>query len=111
MTANPNWPEVRENLLPHKTGNDRPDIISRVFHLKLKELLCDLLERNALGHVIAYVNTIEFKKRGLPHVHMFLFCSILNMPKAMSDDAFNDSVAKIKNALELVASLSMKKSS
>eukprot|EP00795_Rhopilema_esculentum_P005686 gene5686-10931_t len=36
-------------------------------------------------------------------------CSVLNMPKAMSHDAFSDSVAKIKNALELEASLSMKK--
>ena len=36
-------------------------------------------------------------------------CSVLNMPKAMSDDAFSDSVAKIKNALELEATLSMKK--
>ncbi|XP_065061666.1 uncharacterized protein LOC135688676 [Rhopilema esculentum] len=73
MTANPNWPEVRENLLPHQTANDRPDVISRVFHLKLKELLCDLLERNVLGHVVAYVYTIELQKRGLPHAHMVVF--------------------------------------
>ena len=36
-------------------------------------------------------------------------CSVLSMPKAMSDDAFSDSVTKIKSALELEAPLSMKK--
>eukprot|EP00795_Rhopilema_esculentum_P011162 gene11162-20059_t len=85
MTANPNWPEVRENLLPHQTGNDRPDVISRVFHLKLKELLCDLLRRNVLGNVVAYVYTIEFQKRGLPHVHMVLFLSDADKPHAAED--------------------------
>ena len=36
-------------------------------------------------------------------------CSVLNMPKAMSDDAYNDMIGKIKRALELEASFSMKK--
>ena len=36
-------------------------------------------------------------------------CSVFNMPKAMSNDAFSDNVAKIKHALELETSLSMKK--
>ena len=44
VTANPRWPEIQENLLPNQCANDRPDIVSRVFHLKLKELLHDLLE-------------------------------------------------------------------
>ena len=35
--------------------------------------------------------------------------SVLNMPKAMSDDTFIESVTKIKSALELEASLGMKK--
>ena len=85
MTANRNWPEVRENLLPHQTANDRPDKIRRVFHLKLKELLCDLLERNALGHVIAYVYTIEFQKRDLLHAHMVLFFSDGDKPCVAED--------------------------
>eukprot|EP00112_Aurelia_sp_Birch-Aquarium-sp1_P025309 Seg8357.1 transcript_id=Seg8357.1/GoldUCD/mRNA.D3Y31 product="hypothetical protein" protein_id=Seg8357.1/GoldUCD/D3Y31 len=36
-------------------------------------------------------------------------CSILNMPKAMSDDAYGSSVAKIKDALEIEATASMEK--
>ena len=45
MTATPNRPEVRENILPHQTAIDIPGVISRFFHLKLKKLLCDLLQR------------------------------------------------------------------
>ena len=80
ITANPKWPEIQENLLPHRSANDRPDIVSRVFNLKLKDLLCDLLERDILGHVTAYVYTIEFQKRGLPHAHMILFLADADKP-------------------------------
>ena len=85
VTANPKWPEVQENLLPHQSAYDRPDIVSRVFHLKLKELLCDLLERDILGHVTAYVYTIEFQKRGLPHAHMVLFLAETDKPRTPED--------------------------
>ena len=54
ITANPRWPEIQDNLLPHQCANDRPDIVSHVVNLKLKELLCDL-QRHALGYIIAYV--------------------------------------------------------
>ena len=41
MTANPNWKEIQENLDGQKSEN-RSDIISRVFQLKLKALEEDL---------------------------------------------------------------------
>ena len=85
FTANPKWPEVLENLLPHQSANDRPDIVSRVFHLKLKELLHDLLKRDILGHVSAFVYTIEFQKRGLPHAHMVLFLRDTDKPRTTED--------------------------
>ena len=31
MTANPNWKEIREELLPGQSVNNRPDIVARVF--------------------------------------------------------------------------------
>ncbi|XP_061373673.1 uncharacterized protein LOC133316000, partial [Gastrolobium bilobum] len=52
---------------------DRPDILCRVFKFKLDQLLHDLKKENILGRVIAYVCTIEFQKRGLPHAHILLF--------------------------------------
>ena len=85
MTANPRWPEIQDNLLPHQNACDRPDIVSRVFHLKLKELLHDLIQQNVLGQVNAYVYTIEFQKRGLPHAHMVLFLADADKPRTTED--------------------------
>ena len=39
MTCNPNWPEIQDNLLPQQTASDRPDLVARVFDLKLKTLM------------------------------------------------------------------------
>ncbi|XP_058726418.1 uncharacterized protein LOC131597759 [Vicia villosa] len=74
FTCNPNWPELKRltdkiKLRPH----DRPDLISRVFIIKLDELLSDLTKKHVLGRVVAYIYTIEFQKRGLPHAHILLF--------------------------------------
>ncbi|XP_056688781.1 uncharacterized protein [Spinacia oleracea] len=72
MTCNPSWPEIQSELLAGQVPNDRPDLLTRVFHAKLEELKKDVLERGILGTVVAYVYVIEFQKRGLPHVHMLL---------------------------------------
>ena len=72
FTCNPKWPEIAKALLPHQTAADRPDLIVRVFHQKLQELLKDLCDKHCLGKVIAYVYVIEFQKRGLPHAHILL---------------------------------------
>jgi len=34
MTCNPNWREIKENLLPNQQPADRPDICARVFNIK-----------------------------------------------------------------------------
>ena len=49
MTANPKWKEVEQSLLPGQKPEDRPDLIVRVFHLKLKELIRILKECNYIG--------------------------------------------------------------
>ena len=67
MTANPAWPEVTQQLREWETAADRPDIVSRVFKLKLDELLRDLTQRGVLGKAIAHTWVVEFQKRGLPH--------------------------------------------
>jgi hypothetical protein len=51
---------------------DRPDIVSRVFRLKLKELQRDLKIKQVLGKAIAYLDVIEWQKRGLPHAHILV---------------------------------------
>ncbi|KAL3625913.1 hypothetical protein CASFOL_030442 [Castilleja foliolosa] len=76
FTCNPNWPEIVRFLdarnLRHE---DRPDIVSRVFKIKLMLLIRDLRQNRIFGKVVAVVYTIEFQKRGLPHAHILLFLS------------------------------------
>jgi hypothetical protein len=43
MTCNPNWPEILHELRLGEEANDRLDLTSRVFNMKLNALLEDLL--------------------------------------------------------------------
>ncbi|KAK0417481.1 hypothetical protein QR680_013034 [Steinernema hermaphroditum] len=72
MTCNATWPEIVNNLKPGQTASDRPDMVAKVFKLKLAEFMDDIVKKGVVGKVRAYVNVIEFQKRGLPHVHMLL---------------------------------------
>ena len=85
MTANPAWPEVQAALRPGEQAHNRPDLIARVFLLKLKALLVDLLENHVLGVVIGYTWVIEFQKRGLPHVHMLSIVRAADKPQTPED--------------------------
>ena len=42
MTCNLKWREITENLLQGQRTSDLPDIVARVFYMKLSELLDDL---------------------------------------------------------------------
>ena len=48
---------------------DSPDLYCRVFHIKMKALLSDMLDNGVLGVCIAYAYSVEFQQRGLPHMH------------------------------------------
>ncbi|EUC59156.1 helitron helicase-like amino-terminal domain protein [Rhizoctonia solani AG-3 Rhs1AP] len=73
MTANPNWPEIKNELLPGQAVSDRPDLAVRVFELKRRALLNDITKNGVLGRCTAHVYTIEFQKRGLPHMHLLVW--------------------------------------
>ena len=77
MTCNPNWREITEALEPGQSVNDRPDLMARVFKLKLQELLHDLRsgaifkDKHGKPWKCKYVmHVIEFQKRGKPHAHI-----------------------------------------
>jgi hypothetical protein len=72
MTANPGWPEVQASLFPGQTAPDRPDLVVRAFKAKLDSLIKDI-QNSVLGEVNAWLYTIEFQKRGLPHAHIIVF--------------------------------------
>ena len=71
-TCNPNIKDIVDNLRDGQRPEHRPDLVSRVFHLHLAELLTDIKDRHVLGVPVAYVHVIEFQKRGLPHCHMLI---------------------------------------
>ncbi len=73
VTTNPRWPEITQELQPGETPYDRPDLVARVFHLKKKAILDDIVKNGVMGKVAAHVYTIEFQKRGLPHMHLLIF--------------------------------------
>lgn len=75
FTCNPRWLEITQNLARGTTASDRPDLVARVFNAKLKQLMHDITVNNIFGNVDAYVYTVEFQKRGLPHAHILIILS------------------------------------
>ncbi|XP_074351407.1 uncharacterized protein LOC141690513 [Apium graveolens] len=82
MTFNSKWPEIQEmlKLLPNVDPVDAPDIVSRVFKLKLDQLLDLIKKKNYFGKCIGVMHVIEFQKRGFPHVHMLIWLSPESRP-------------------------------
>ncbi|KZP24540.1 hypothetical protein FIBSPDRAFT_929756 [Athelia psychrophila] len=73
VTCNPQWDEIQRELLPGQKASDRPDLVARVFALKKKAIIDYITKGAAFGGVVAHVYTIEFQKRGLPHMHLLVF--------------------------------------
>ena len=73
MTCNPNWPEIQEQLKPGQTALDQPDLVSRVFNLKKRQLIRDLGSEMIFGQLLARTHSIEFQKRGFPHAHIIIW--------------------------------------
>jgi hypothetical protein len=67
MTANPDWEEVTASLPRDANGNllqkaiDRPDIVARVFKLKLDAMLKDGFEKQIFGKIGGYAWTLEYQ--------------------------------------------------
>jgi Helitron helicase-like domain at N-terminus len=71
MTCNPKWVEITDLLLPHQKPEDRPDLVVRVFKIKLERLILEI-KTGIFGAIKGFSYTIEFQKRGLPHAHIML---------------------------------------
>ena len=94
VTTNPCWDEITSNLLAGQQPHDRPDLIVRVFRLKMKKML-HLIKNNCFGKLLAWLYNIEFQKRGLPHAHMLLW---LHPDSKIHPDMIDDIVsAEIPN--------------
>ncbi|GJY67860.1 hypothetical protein Tco_0470842 [Tanacetum coccineum] len=56
MTCNPRWIEIARHVKDHIPGqhvNDRPDVITKMFKIKLDELIKDIMKKHFFGRVKA----------------------------------------------------------
>ncbi|XP_074352273.1 uncharacterized protein LOC141691433 [Apium graveolens] len=69
MTCNSLWDEIQKMMeyVPGCIAPNCPDIISRVFRLKLDQLMIDIKDKKHFGVCIGVMYIVEFQKRGLPH--------------------------------------------
>ncbi|XP_072054953.1 uncharacterized protein [Arachis hypogaea] len=97
ITCNPDWTEIKDCVADYSLKpSDRPDIISRVFKIKLDVLLKDLKDGSIFGKPKGIVYTVEFQKRGLPHCHILLFVQPAEKPRS-SDEINHHISAEIPN--------------
>jgi hypothetical protein len=85
ITANPNWPEITQSLLPGQTPAERPDIVNRVFRLKVDSIMDDILKSRVFGRAVAHIYVIEFQKRGLPHCHLLIILDDADKIRSVED--------------------------
>jgi hypothetical protein len=85
VTCNPEWPEIKNALLPGQTAHDRPDLVARVFKLRLQLLMDELVKDGIFGRRVAHFEVIEFQKRGLPHAHILLIVSPVDKMRTPED--------------------------
>ncbi|KAH9087601.1 hypothetical protein Ae201684P_021049 [Aphanomyces euteiches] len=81
VTCNPKWVEIDRELELAKEDygfkrppSDRPDLLTRMFRLKLLAIEA-MLTKGILGRQGAHVRSVEFQKRGLPHAHILVIFS------------------------------------
>lgn len=61
VTCNPNWAEIKRNIQPNQTPDQRPDIITRVFQIKYKRIMNLIKNESIFGVPVAHVAVIEFQ--------------------------------------------------
>lgn len=75
FTCNPPWVEISKELLQGQKAHDRHDIIARVFCVKVKKMMDLLIKGRIFGEIRCYMYSVEWQKRGLPHIHILLWLS------------------------------------
>ena len=58
------WPEVWESLFTGESSHDRPDVVTRIFEMKAREVMKDIEEGGVLGRVLSIIAIVEWQKRG-----------------------------------------------
>jgi hypothetical protein len=85
FTYNPQWLEIKRALPVRQQPQDRPDLVTRVFKIKLKELINDIHKNHIQGRTIAGIYVVEFQKHGLSHAHILIFFTENYKPHTVED--------------------------
>ncbi len=85
FTCNPQWLEIKRALLLGQQPQDRSDLVTRLFKIKLKELINDIHKKHILGCTIVGIYVVEFQKCGLPHAHILIFFTEDYKPHMVED--------------------------
>lgn len=64
VTCNSQWPEIKAI---GDNPQDRPDVVARVFKMKLDRIMKDLTKDKIFGKVTGWTYVIEYQKRGNSH--------------------------------------------
>jgi PIF1-like helicase/Helitron helicase-like domain at N-terminus/Helicase len=70
VTCNPKWIEIEEELVEGQSAFERPELLVRVFKIKLDRIIKDIMNGVVFGKATFHVHVIEFQKRMLPHAHI-----------------------------------------
>lgn len=73
FTCNPQWCEIIDNLLEGQSATDRHDISARVFRQKVKKFMDFIIKHRIFGEVRCWMYSVEWQKRGLPHIHILIW--------------------------------------
>lgn len=86
LTCNLQLEKIKPNLHPNNTTpQDRHDLISRVFHLKLQKLMYLINKGDIFGLCKCLTYTTEWQKRELPHAHLLIWLENKLRPDQIDD--------------------------
>ncbi|XP_075139507.1 uncharacterized protein LOC142214459 [Leptodactylus fuscus] len=80
FTCNSTWPEITCELIPGQKATDRHNLIARMFKIKVQKLAALLTKGEIFGETQCFMYSIEWQKRGLPHVHLLLWLKQKSRP-------------------------------
>ncbi|XP_031358919.1 uncharacterized protein LOC116182523 [Photinus pyralis] len=84
-TSNPTWKEVKNSMMKNQNVVDRPDVLCRVFAIKIN-MMRDLIEKKHIfGKPKAFLEALEFQKRGGPHTHRLISVDCPHTPEFVDE--------------------------
>jgi hypothetical protein len=72
VRCNINWDKIASKLLPDQTAYDCPNLVCRVFKLKLNKIVQEV-KNGICGKCKACVTVTKLQKRGAPHAHILIW--------------------------------------